>query len=50
MEIDLEYSVKIADSLNLTIGEGLFIDQSDAAEDKEVTMHDWTYIQLSLAM
>jgi hypothetical protein len=50
MEIDLDYTIKISDALSLTISEHLFIDQSDAAADKDVTMHDLTLVQLSLSM
>lgn len=50
MEIDLDYSIKISDVLNLTISEYLFIDGDDGASDRDVSMHDLTMVQLSLAI
>ncbi len=48
-EVDLEYSVRLSDSLQLYIGESLFLDQgSRAPSGKNITLHDWTYVQLSL--
>jgi hypothetical protein len=48
IEIDLQYTISLADQLNLTIGEAILLDQGDAAADDSNTTHDWTYIQLSL--
>jgi len=50
MELDLDYSIKISDVLNLTISEYLFIDGDDGAADRNVSMHDLTMVQLSLAL
>lgn len=48
IEIDIEYTISLADQLSLTIGEAILLDQGDAAADDTNSTHDWTYIQLSL--
>lgn len=50
MEIDLDYTIKISDVLDLTISEYLFIDGDEGAADRNVSMHDLTMVQLSLAL
>ena len=50
-EFDLVYSLALGDSLDFQIGESLFFDQGSRAPDgKNVTTHDWTYVQLSLKL
>ena len=50
-EIDLEYTLALGDALELQIGESVFLDQGSRAPDgKNVTTHDWTYVQLSLEL
>ena len=49
-EIDIEYTVELSEQLSLVIGEALFLDQDEGASDRDVSMHDWTYVQLTVAM